>query len=622
MPFLAKWTDGGTLSCGGRANGKEAIPMISRRSYTALIDVAMGRKKADLCVRGAKILDVFNKEWFEADLLVSQGYIACFAEKGTGKAKETVDAGGRYLVPGFINSHVHIESSYLSPTEFSNLVLPCGTTTVIADPHEITNVCGLDGIRYMLKASENTPLSVQIMVPSCVPATQFEHAGAVLLAKDNRKMFGKERVLGLGEMMNYPGVVGNLGFVNDKIFEARERGLPVDGHAPSVVGRGLDAYAGTGILTDHECEKPEELREKIRRGMYVMLRQGSACRNLLTLIKGVDGDNFRRVLFCTDDRQPRSIMEEGDINNNVRMAVASGMDPMDALMIATINSADCYGLSDRGAIAPGRRADFLLLDDLVDFRPERVWAGGKLVAKDGVLYAPTKPVEPKKVSGRMNVKDFSAEKLKIRLSSDKVRVIDIIPGGVVTGKGEATVKTENGLWVHDPGQDILKVAVVERHKGTGNVGLGLIRGYGLKHGAIATSVAHDSHNIIVVGDTDADMVVAVNTLAAMGGGMAVVKDGKVVDRLALPIAGLMTDLPAKEVAAKLTELHEEAYTVLGVNREVEPFMTLCFMALPVIPAYKVTDMGLFDVGQFKLVPLEIEEKKGGLSLPKLKMRKK
>ncbi|MFA7117205.1 MAG: adenine deaminase [Sphaerochaetaceae bacterium] len=587
---------------------REGFAMISRRSFEKVIAVASSRRQADLCISNAKILDVFNKEWFDGDLLIAEGYIAGFAKMGEGKAKCIVDAQGRYLVPGFIDSHVHIESSYLSPTEFSNLVLPYGTTSVVADPHEICNVCGLDGLRYMLKASEHTPLSVNLMIPSCVPATEFEHAGATLLAKDIKTMFGKDRILGLGEMMNYVGVVHGVPFVLDKIWEAKLANLPIDGHSPVISGSELDAYCASGIRTDHECATPQELKDRIRRGMYVMLRQGSACRNLLALLDGVNRANSQRCLFCTDDRQPKTTLEEGHINNNVRLAVHSGMPAIEALCIASLNSSDCYHMDDRGAIAPGRRADFLLLDDLSTFKPESVYVQGKLVAQGGKILSLSAHVEAKNVSGKMNVKDFSAKRLSLHLSSDNVRVIDIIAGGVVTGKGEAVVKVENGLWVHDPSQDILKIAVVERHHGTGNVGLALLRGYGLKHGSIATSVAHDSHNIIVVGDNDSDMETAVNDLICLGGGMTVVREGKVIDHLALPIAGLMTDLDAFSVSDKLSKLHELAHENLGVSPDIDPYMTLCFMALPVIPDYKVTDMGLFDVSQFKLVDLELPKR--------------
>lgn len=578
---------------------------MTRKTYDHVIAVGAGRAKADVCIRHANILDIFNKEWFEGDLLIADGYIAGFAESGKGTAKEMIDAGGRYLVPGFIDGHEHIESSYLTPAEFSNLVTPCGTTTVVADPHEITNVCGMDGLKYIWNASKHTTLSVQIMVPSCVPATSFEHSGANITAKDIHPIIGKERILGLAEMMNYPGVVVGTKFVLDKCWDALVRHHPVDGHAPGVKGSGLDAYVAAGIKTDHECETPEELKDRVRRGMYVMLRQGSACRNLKGLLPGVTPANLDRVMMCTDDRQPKTIKEEGHINNNVRMAVSGGIDPIDAIRMATINTAECYHLDDRGAIAPGRRADFLLLNNLKDFNPQRVFIMGRCVAENGYLLVKSEQIEPKKVTGRMHIKDFSVERLALRLKKNHVRVIDIIPGGVVTAKGEADVTLKDGVWVHDPHQDILKVAVLERHHGLGTVGLGLLRGYGLKHGAIATTVAHDSHNVICIGDNDPDMALAVQDLVGLGGGMTIVRDGKVMDHLALPIAGLMSDQSESVVEKKLEDLHEEAYSILGVNPVVDPFMTLCFMALPVIPAYKVTDMGLFDVTQFKLVPLEL-----------------
>lgn len=578
---------------------------MNRKIYDNIIAVASGRKEADLCIRHAKILDVFNKEWFDGDLLISEGYIAGTVESGRGKARAYEEAGGRYLVPGFIDSHVHIESSHLSPTEFSNLVTPCGTTTVIADPHEIANVCGVNGIKYMLSSSEHAALSVMLMIPSCVPATSFEHSGANLDAKTIAPLLDKPRVLGLGEMMNYVGVVNGQKAVLDKVWEARSKDLIVDGHAPAISGKEMSAYVASGIRTSHESETPKELRERIRLGLYVMLRQGSACRNLNGLLGGVDGNNWRRCLFCTDDRQPKSILAEGHINNNVRMAVAGGLDPITAICIATINAAECYRLDDRGAIAPGRRADFLLFNDLKEFNPQRVFILGRQVAENGYLQVHSDAIEPKNVTGMMHVKDFSVRRLALHLKKDRVRVIDVIPGGVVTASGEATVKVEKGIWIHDPAADILKIAVIERHHDTGNIGLGLIRGYGLKHGAVAISIAHDSHNLIVVGDNDQDMAIAVEDLVRLGGGVALAKDGKVLGDLALPIAGLMTDQPAREVAGELAELHRIAFGTLKVNKDVDPLMTLCFMALPVIPALKITDMGLFDVNAFKRVPLEL-----------------
>ena len=579
--------------------------MNERSDLDKVIEVASGRKIAEICITGAHILDVYNKEWFDADLLVSNGYICGFSEKGTGKAEHVIDANGRYLLPGFIDGHVHIESSHSTPAEFSNLVIPCGTTTVVADPHEICNVCGLSGLDYMLSASENTPLQALFMIPSCVPATVFEHSGAVLHAPEIATRLADERILGLGEMMDYPGVISGSSMVLDKIWEAKLAGKLVDGHSPAIHGSDLDAYCSASIHTDHECETPEELKQRIRRGMYVMLREGSACRNVLDLLGGVTPANSRRCLFCTDDRQPKTILEEGHINNNVRLSVKAGLDPIEAICMATINCSDCYHLSDRGAIAPGLRADFLLCDNLSDFTMHQVYVGGDLVAVDGKILDPLRASYDERVVGKMNVKGFSLQSLRLPLKSSRVRVIDIIPGGVVTHAGEARVSVENGVWKYDPSQDIIKLAVVERHTGTGNVSVALLGGYGLKGGAVATSVAHDSHNIIVAGDNDEDMQKAVEYLMELGGGMVLVKKGKILSDLPLPIAGLMSDQIGETIAQALDTLHELAQKELHVSKAVDPFMTLCFMALPVIPSYKLTDMGLFDVRTFSFVPLEL-----------------
>lgn len=571
-----------------------------------IIEVASGRERAEVCITGAHLLDVFNKQWFDADLLLSHGYICGYSDAGMGDALSTVDAEGCYLVPGFIDGHVHIESSHCTAEQFSNLVVPCGTTTVIADPHEICNVCGLDGLDYMIDSSAHTPLQAFFMVPSCVPATEFEHSGAVLGAEQLASRLGHERVLGLGEMMDYPSVIGAKAATLDKIWEAHLAGKFIDGHSPSLNGRGLDAYCCSGIHTDHECENAVELMQRVRRGMYVMLREGSACHNVLGLLGGVSEANSRRCIFCTDDRQPKSILGEGHINNNVRLAVHAGLDPIDAICMATINTADCYHLHDRGAIAPGYRADFCLCKDLSNFTMHQVYVGGKLVAEDGLILDPIDSHVDDKVTSKMNVRDFSIEKLALRLSHPHVRVIDIIPGGVVTGAGNAFVSLEGGCWVHSEDQDIVKLAVVERHTGTGNVALALLRGYGLRGGAIATSVAHDSHNIIVAADNDSDMACAIEKLISMGGGMVLVKDGAILASFEQKVAGLMSDQDGRSIAASLARLHSLAQKELHIREEVDPFMTLCFMSLPVIPAYKLTDMGLFDVQRFSFVPLELD----------------
>jgi adenine deaminase len=457
----------------------------------------------------------------------------------------------------------------------------------------------------MLEASKETALQVFFMVPSCVPATTFEHSGAVLEAKDIKEALQHERVLGLGEMMDFPGVIAGTDLVLDKIMEAKHLCKVIDGHSPGIGGAELDAYASTGILTDHECENGQELHDRIRRGMYVMLREGSACKNVLMLLGGVTEKNSRRCIFCTDDRQPKSILTDGHINNNVRIAVQDGLDPIEAICMATVNSTDCYHLTDRGAIAPGKRADFLLCNDLKEFFMHQVYVAGELVAEDGVIRKVAKVKHDDRVSGMMHVKDFSIDRLRLPLSRSHVRVIDIIPGGVVTGAGEADVMVENGEWVHDKSQDIIKLAVVERHTGTGNVAVALLRGYGLQGGAMATSVAHDSHNIIVAGDDDEDMAMAVEHLISIGGGMVIVKRKTILASFVQNVAGLMSYEAGSVIAEQLDNLHHIAQESLHISKEIDPFMTLCFMSLPVIPAYKLTDMGLFDVRSFSFVPLEL-----------------
>lgn len=577
---------------------------MDKKTLKHLIDVASGRESADLCIKNCRVIDVFNQKVFSSNVYIANGLIAGFGEESFPSAKEDFDAGGKYLAPGLIDSHVHIESSHLSPAEFSRLVVPHGTTTVVADPHEICNVCGVEGFDYMLKASENIALQVFLQFPSCVPCTPFENAGAILNAPEIHSRIDNERVLGLGELMNFVGVCNADDAILDKIMEAKNAGKIIDGHSPGISGAVLDAYSASGVCNDHECSSPAELEDRISRGIYVLLRQGTVCRDLLNLLYGVNEKNYRFCLFCTDDRQSVSLIEDGHIDNNMRLAISHGFDPLKAICMATINAAECFGLSDRGAVAPGRRADLILFKDLTDFNVDTVWIGGQKVAENGTYLKEDPHVEPRNVSGRMNVKDFSAERLKLFLKSDKVKTIRLIPHSVVTETGVASVsRDKNNCWKRDE-QDIVKIAVVERHKGTGNVGLGLLEGFGLRGGAVATSVAHDSHNIIVAGDNDRDMELCVNRLIEMGGGMSIAKDGKILDSLEHEIAGLMTDRPGEFVAKRLKELETMARTELHISDTSDPFMTPCFMALPVIPDIKITDMGLFDVKKFKHVTVE------------------
>ena len=580
---------------------------MDRKHLQRLINVSRGRARADLRITNCHIVDVFNKEVFDSDLYVVDGLIAGFGEEWFPEALEVVDAKGAYIVPGFIDSHLHIESSHVSPAEYSRLVVPCGTTTVIADPHEIVNVCGLDGFDYMLEATENLPLSVFLQVPSCVPCTPYENSGAYLDAHEISKRIDNPRVLGLGEMMDFVGVCAAKDDVMDKILVAKNAGKVIDGHYLGF-GPRLDAYSAAGILTDHECATVQDLRDRIRRGMYVLLRQGTACHDLLNLLPGMDDKNTSRCLMCTDDCAAKTMVEIGHIDNNVRMAIGAGVDPLTAICMATINAATCYNLSDRGAIAPGRRADLLFLTSLdKDFRVQEVYTAGKHVASDRQYLVKPVHTSIEKVSGKMNIRDLSPERFDLKLSSKHVKVIELLPGSVVTKSGEAYVDLdENGCWKRND-EDIVKVAVVERHKGTGNIGLALIKGLNLRGGAIATSIAHDSHNVIVAGDNNQDMELAVRELIRLGGGMTVVKNGMVLQSVQHEIAGLMTDLPGEVVAGRLAAIIRTAQVELGIRGAVDPFMTLCFMSLVVIPEIKVTDLGLFDLKKYDFVPLEIEE---------------
>ena len=575
---------------------------MTKEGLKKLIQTAGGNIPAETVIKNCKVFNVFTGQFTEGDIAICGGEIAGI---GSYHGETEVDAGGRYAVPGFIDSHIHIASSYLSPEELGRLLVPHGGTTIIADPHEIVNVCGVKGLDYMMKAAENTALDIQYMLPSCVPATPFEHAGAEINAPEMKEPIQREKILGLGEFMNFPGVVNTDDGVLDKLMTAKEAGKLIDGHSPGLSGMALNAYAAARIQGDHECSTVEDMQARLALGMYVLLRQGSACHDLRTLVKGVTPENSRRCLLCSDDRQPRTILSEGHLDNHLRICVEEGLDAVTALRMATLNAAECFRLYDRGAIAPGYRADIVLLDDLTQFHVDRVWVCGVLTAEQGKYLPPVEKCDISDVMSSVHIRDFSEERLKMHLKSGHVHVIEIQPGGVVTKKSTADVPLDaDGDFVWSKDTDIAKVAVVERHQWTGNVACALLKGYGIQQGAIALSIAHDSHNVITVGVNDSEMAFAVKCLEEQGGGIVLVRDGRLVDAMPMPIAGLMSDQPGEWVAEKLESLHENAYTQLGVHRSVEPVMTLCFMSLAVIPELKLTDMGLFDVTQFSFIPME------------------
>lgn len=577
---------------------------MTKQELKHLIDVAAGREPADLVIKNCMVVNVFTGRIVPGDIAVCGDRIAGI---GSYEGRQTVDARGKYAAPGFIDSHIHIESCYVTPEEISRLLVPHGAATIIADPHEIVNVCGIPGLDYMMEAAKDAALDIKYMLPSCVPSTSFEHAGAIVDAAQMEEPIRRDIILGLGEFMDYPGVISASDSVLEKLLVAKKAGKLIDGHAPSVAGLELNAYAAAGIQGDHECSTVEEMNDRLERGMYVLMRQGSACHNLRTLVKGVTPENSRRCLLCSDDRQPKTIFSEGHMDNHLRICVEEGLDPVTAIRMATLNAAECFRLHDRGALAPGYRADIVLLDDLKDFRVRKVWLGGTLCAEDGRYLPQVHRHDAAAVRGSIRLKDFSAEKFKMHLTSNKVNVIGILPGGVVTKKDTAEIRLDaDGEFVWQPEQDIVKVAVLERHHYTGNVACGFLKGYGIQAGAVALSVAHDSHNIIVCGVSDQEMESAVLALEKQQGGIVLVKDGQVIASMPLPIAGLMSDQSGEWVEQKLTEIHEKAFSQLGIQTGVEPVMTLCFMSLPVIPEMKLTDMGLFDVTKFHFIPVEAQ----------------
>jgi len=565
-------------------------------SVERLIAVARGEEPADLLLKNGRLVNVLSGEIHPARVAIVDGRVAGLG--GDYRAHRVVDLAGRFICPGFIDAHVHLESSMVQPAEFARAVLPHGTVAVVCDPHEIANVLGLDGVRYILDASAGLPLAVYVMAPSCVPATHMETAGAALDAADIAQILTYDRVLGLAEMMNYPGVLFRAPSVLAKIEAAA--GRPVDGHAPGLSGQDLNAYLAAGIGSDHECTDPDEAREKLRRGMHIFIREGTTARNLHSLLPMVTPANARFCHFCTDDRHPDTLLTEGHVDDIVRQAIGGGLDPVLAIQMASINTALYFGLRQAGAVAPGYRADLLVLDDLERVQVAQVYAAGQLVAEGGrcLLSAAEFPRVPTQATVHL---DLAALDLTIPAGQGPARVIGVVPGQVVTKDLRLEPAVAGGQVVADPARDLSKIAVVERHRGTGNVGLGLVKGIGLRQGAIASSVAHDSHNVVVVGTSDAEMRAAVTAIAEMGGGQVAVADGQVLAACPLPIAGLMSDQPLEKVRDQVAALTKAAQA-LGSTLP-DPFMTLSFLALPVIPALKLTDKGLVDVGKFQIVPL-------------------
>ena len=564
-------------------------------SQQKVINVARGLEKAELVIKNANIVNVLSEEIHQADIAIEDGIIVGIGENYFGHKE--ININGAYVIPSFIDGHVHLESSMVLPKEFAKTVLPAGTTTAIIDPHEISNVFGLHGISFMHEAVKNLPLDVYTMLPSCVPATPFETSGFDLNSYDLSLLIDKPWVLGIAEMMNFPGVLNLDKNVMAKLELAKSKDKRIDGHAPFLSSKDLCAYIASGVKSDHECTTPKEAIEKLRLGMYLMIREGTAAKDLDALIPVLKECNTRKCLFVTDDRHPSDLKEH--INGMVRRAVEAGVDPIKAVQCASLNTAEYFGLKNLGAVAPGYKADLLILPDLKTFKPDFVLKNGKIIVENGKLVSEMEEFETPSMRGSVNVKWIEKDDFRIEVKSDIVKTIEVIPHQLVTKSITSKIKIENGNAVSNIETDTLKVCVIERHRATGNIGKGFIKGFGLKSGAIASTVAHDSHNMIIVGTNDYDMYVAAVELVKSQGGKVVVNNGEVISKLPLPIAGLMSDKDFNYVLEKCAELNQ-ASRLIGCSLE-DPFMTLAFMSLPVIPELKITDKGLFDTNKFEFV---------------------
>ncbi len=558
-----------------------------------------------ILLKNGSVVNVFSDSLEKGNVLIEDEKIIGVGDYTEDDADIVEDVSGKYICPGFIDGHIHIESTMMTPVEFAKAVLPHGTTGVIADPHEIANVCGIEGVQFMLEASAELPVTVYIMLPSCVPSTAFDESGATLTAEDLEPLYMTPRILGLAEMMNYPGVIAKEQEVLQKIEDAHRNGKVVDGHAPLISGKELDIYLSAGIQSDHECSSYEEGAERIRKGQWLMIRQGTAARNLNGLIELFDEPWSRKCLLVTDDRHPADILKDGHIDHIIRLAIEMGKSPFAAIRMATIQTAECFGLHRVGAVAPGFQANVLILDDLDSVSVRDVYCGGKKVVSNGKVTEITTPaIKEQRIKAVRN--SFYVDKLResdlhIEEKGTHCRVIKTIPGQLLTDEWitEINWAKNNGI---DVERDILKIAVIERHMHTGHKGIGFISGIGLKKGAVASTVSHDSHNLVIIGANDEDMMCVANHVIKMGGGYAVSCDGKILADLPLPIAGLMSELGATELAEKNEKLLD-TLTFLGVAKEVAPLMTMAFVSLAVIPSLKLTTKGLVDVGKQEQVSL-------------------
>lgn len=568
-------------------------------TYKKRLAAASKQEPADILVINGKLIDVYTLTIYEASIAITDGHIVGIGDYKEGKT--VIDAQGKYVCPPLIDGHVHIESAMVRPEDFASVLVPKGVLTAIADPHELANVAGVEAVTYMVEAAKDLPLDIKMAVPSSVPAASFEENGASLSAEDARLLFANEGVYGLGEVMDYPAVLNGDDDMLEKIAMARAKGRPIDGHAAGLNSEALNAYRTAGIHNDHEAVTAEEAKARVQRGFYVLMREGTAARDIEALMPAVTAANARRFAFATDDKHLDDLLKEGSVDFNVRKAIALGMDPLQAIQIGTLNAAECFQLDDKGAIAPGKEASFLFVSDLSTFQVDAVYAKGMLVAEKGELTSPIRapyPV-PERLLNSVHISPFAREDLTLKLkNAQSTPVIETTLGSIVTKKAMASVPAENGIF--QPGGEWLKLAVVERHQATGHIGLAIVKGFPFSEGAIAATVAHDSHNLIAVGGDDESLYHAIHHVAGLGGGMAVVKENNVLAAMPLKLGGLMSTASAETVKQQLNEL-QQSLVHLGYKEQIDPFLTLAFLALPVIPALKLTSKGLFDVNAFAFV---------------------
>ncbi|KXZ14792.1 adenosine deaminase [Bacillus nakamurai] len=577
---------------------------MNKESLAKRLNASAGRQKADTVIKNGKIMDVFNQEWISADIAITDGMIVGL---GDYEGEEVIDAEGQMIVPGFIDGHVHIESSMVTPIEFAKAVLPHGVTAVITDPHEIANVSGAKGISFMIEQAKKAPLHIHFMLPSCVPAASFERSGAVLKAADLKPFYQEKEVLGLAEVMDYVSVAEGEEDMIEKLLDAKLHGKRIDGHLAGLSSDLINIYRTALVSNDHEVTTKEEALDRIRRGMYVMLREGSVAKNTLSVLPAVNEKNARRFFFCTDDKHVDDLLSEGSVNHQVKLAIEAGLDPFLAYQLGSLNAAECYGLDTKGAVAPGFDADLLFISDLRQVAITKTMVNGRTVAENGrTIYEQTADsqltdtalLDTVQLKAPLTELDFH---MPIQ-EGKNMNVIQIIPNHLETRRKEVPAPPSD-MFQPDIEHDLLKIAVVERHSGEKIMGLGIVQGFGLKEGALATTISHDSHNIIAVGTNDADLAAAINQLHNIGGGLAAVKNGELLHSVPLPIAGLLSDQSAEWVNDSLGVLHEKL-PLIGFTGDFNPFLTLSFLALPVIPDIKMTATGLFDVKAFQHIPLQ------------------